>query len=76
MEPVSVLIGPWKTFGSGSRGVAAGMHAELKLEAAIPQPLRHQIINRWTPDAAALMRELVLSKIGRSKTLNVQQGSS
>jgi hypothetical protein len=56
-----VLIGPWAKFGSGSRCGAAGMHAELKLEAAIPQPRRHQIINRWIFGAAALMRELVLS---------------
>jgi hypothetical protein len=53
-----VLIGPWMTFGSGSRCGAACMHAELKLEAAIPQPLRHQIVNRWIFEADALMREL------------------
>jgi hypothetical protein len=58
-EPVSVLIGPWMTSGSGSRCGAAGMHTELKLEAAIPQPLRHQIVKGWVFDAAALMRELV-----------------
>jgi hypothetical protein len=46
-------------FGSGSRCSAAGMHAELKLEAAIPQPLRHQIVKGRVFDAAALMRELV-----------------
>jgi hypothetical protein len=54
-----VLIGPWMIFGSGSRCVAAGMHAELELEAANPQPLRHQIVNRWIFEAPALMRELV-----------------
>jgi hypothetical protein len=58
-EPVPVLIGPWMIFGSGSRCVAAGMHAELELEAANPQPLRHQIVNRWIFEAPALMRELV-----------------